>query len=98
MFPELSIETESQCLNFSTHQGGVSRRWFDGLASAKLSRGRDIDRLFSRVCKTFTALVIGHFKHQGLGKALRGIDAHLLNDIRLNHCDIEHVRIGRRLG
>ena len=76
----------------------MNRLWFDGLASAKLSRGLDIDRLFSRVCKTFTALVIGYFKHQGLVKALRGMDAHLLNDIRLNRCDIEHVTTGRRLG
>ena len=69
----------------------MSRRWFEGFATAKLFRSLDIDKLFSRACKTLIALVIGHFGHQGLGKALRGMDAHLLNDIGLNRCDIEHV-------
>jgi len=81
---KLSIETEGQSLDFARHQAISRLRLFGNLTSAASSRSLAIDEFLLWAYKAVADLVANYFEHKRLGKALWGMDAHLLDDIGLN--------------
>ena len=57
---------------------------FGDLNSAASSRSLAIDELLLWAYKAVADLVANYFEHKRLGKALWGMDAHLLDEIGLN--------------